>query len=494
MKVFSSAQIRELDAATIAEENITSYALMERAAQQFTDWFLKMFSSIDEIIIFCGTGNNGGDGLCVARHLYKLNYKVRICIVGDVKKASDDFTLNFHRVWEIKVPVFFFDVHNFPQTQKKDIIIDAIFGSGLNRTPEGIYKDVIEKINASPAKRISIDVPSGFFCDEPTTSACIHANHTLSFEFPKLGFFFPENYQFTGDWETISIGLSKKKISTTGEIANYILPYDIKNLYKPRKKFDHKGTFGHSLLIAGNAGMEGASALSGKACLVTGSGLVTICSEKRQWFYPELMHVELPELSQSLQEKKIDAVAIGPGLGVNDKTTEIIKTVIQNFSMPIVFDADALNCIAKNKNLLDQLPKNSILTPHPKEFERLFGASENSFNQLALQKAMSMKYSCFIILKRAYTCITTPDANVFFNSTGNPGMATAGSGDVLTGMITGLLAQKYAPEHAAILGTYLHGFSGDLVMKKSGGQNLPASDIIENIQAAFKVILENKSS
>lgn len=492
MKVFSAEQVRMLDASTIEEENIVSHQLMERAAHQFTNRLLQKYPVLQTAYIFCGTGNNGGDGLCVARFLYAKNYHAVTFVVGDVQKASNDFVFNFKRLEETPAQVIFYDGNNFPAITNQDIIIDAVFGSGLNRKAEGIYEDIIEKINATPAKKISIDVPSGFFFDAPTPSPCIQANETISFQFPKLGFFFPENSKFTGSWETVDIGLSKNKIQETDASAEYILADDAKQILKKRSKFSHKGTYGHTLVIAGNEGMEGAAALAGKACLMAGSGLVTLCSQSRQWFYPELMHVNTNELLQQIQSKKYNALAVGPGLGANIHTKEILETVFKKYQSPLVLDADALNTLAEHKTLLNKIPVHSIFTPHPKEFERLFGTTANSFEQLELQKTMSVTLRCFIILKRAYTCITTPEGKIFFNSTGNPGMATAGSGDVLTGMIAALLAQNYSAEHAVVFGVYLHGLAGDLALKKTGGQNVNATDIIENIQYAYSFLQTNK--
>jgi NAD(P)H-hydrate epimerase len=491
MKIFSAAQTRLLDAETLAEENIPSHALMERAATQFTNRLLEKYAPLPDIYVFCGTGNNGGDGLSIARQLHLKNTNVIVYVVGNIASASEDFLLNYKKAKDLSLAIHVYDGHTFPHAGSNDIIIDAIFGSGLNRPVTGLFKEAIEKINLSTAIKIAVDVPSGFFCDSPTLSVCIRADYTLSFEFPKLGFFFPENYQFTGNWEVLSIGLSKTSIDKTKEIALYMQGDDIKKLIKVRKKFDHKGIFGSSLIIAGNYGMEGAAALSGKACLVAGSGLVTLCSENRQWFYPEIMYLSPTDMLAALKLKKYQVLAIGPGLGKHTEAQQMIALAIQNFDAPIVLDADALNMLAENKHLLKAIPANSILTPHPKEFERLFGVTKNAFELLALQIEMSVKLQCIIVYKRAYTCITSPDGDVYFNSTGNPGMATAGSGDVLTGIITALLAQKYIPLHAALLGVFLHGFAGDLAMQKTDGQNIIATDIIDHVQSAYKALLEN---
>lgn len=485
MKVFAAAEIQKLDALTIAEENIDSAALMERAALVFSNWLQKKFPASTQFYFFCGTGNNGGDGLCAARHLFLKGYAVTIYLIGDSEKASKDHLINLNRAVKFNLLLKKYPHDAFPQISKTDIIVDAIFGSGLNRPPEGHFKELIQKINNSDCTKISIDVPSGFFCDEPTLSTCIKADHTFSFEFPKQGFFFPENNVYTGEWHIASIGLSNKGMAEITEAAQYIRSEDIQRILRPRQKFGHKGSYGHSLIFAGSPGMEGAAALSAKACLVTGSGLVTICSSTQQSFYPELMYLHDEDLHGTKTLEKYTASGAGPGLGTDESTVQKLKHFITELRNPLVLDADALNIISQHPALLDQLHPLSILTPHPKEFERLFGKTENSFDQLRKQKLMSAQYNCIIILKRAFTCITTPNGDCYFNSTGNPGMATGGSGDVLAGMVTAFIAQKYTPLESALAAVYLHGLAGDLALHNNGGQNIIASDILDFIQPAI---------
>lgn len=488
MKVFAAADIQKLDGLTIAEENIDSADLMERAALVFSNWLLREFPAAKQFYFFCGTGNNGGDGLCTARHLFLKGYRVAIYIIGDSEKGSKDLLINLERATKFDLSVKQYPHDPFPEIAKKDILVDAIFGSGLNRPPEGNYKALIEKINASDCTKISIDVPSGFFCDAPT-GICIKADHTFSFEFPKQGFFFPENNEYTGEWHIASIGLSKKGTAEMPGSAEYIRAEDIQKILRPRKKFGHKGNYGHSLIYAGSRGMEGAAALSAKACLVTGSGLVTICSSAQQSFYPELMYLDDKDLPGTKTLEKFTAFGAGPGLGTDENTVQRLKHFIIAFKDPLVLDADALNIISQQPEFLKQLPPLSILTPHPKEFERLFGKTENSFDQLKLQKEMSAQYNCIIILKRAFTCITTPQGDCYFNSTGNAGMATGGSGDVLTGMVTAFIAQKYTPLESALSAVYLHALAGDLALQHRGGQNIIASDILEFIQPAIDHVM-----
>ncbi|MBC8172590.1 MAG: NAD(P)H-hydrate dehydratase [Chitinophagales bacterium] len=494
MKIVSAQQSRDADAATIKSEQVESHELMERAGLAFTNAVLHDFTFRGVIYIVCGTGNNGGDGLCIARHLLLKGYDVKVFIAGDITKATKDFHLNYARLQRFNYNHFIeLTTDNVETLAGALYYIDAIFGTGLNKPPDDLYKKIIEKINEQGGMVFSIDVPSGLFIDKPTLGPCISAAVTYTFQFPKLAFFLPENAAYIKEWKILDIGLTLPEEIHAEIDSEYVTKSRIKKLLHIRKRFDHKGTFGHSLIIAGNRGMEGAAALSGKSCLVTGSGLVTISSTNPEiHFYPELMHIHISETENifgSGVQNRYQAVAIGPGLGKGAHTRKVIEMVFHQYKGHLVLDADALNTIAENKILLEKFPVHSILTPHPKEFERLFGTTNNSFEQLALQKTMSKKYQCIIVLKRAFTCITLPDGKAFFNSTGNPGMATAGSGDVLTGIITGLLAQNYEPAAAAITGTFLHGYAADLAMQKTQGQNIIATDIIENMQAAFSAFV-----
>lgn len=487
MKILKAKQIKEADAITIAEEGILSSDLMERASLVFTNWLLNHFQPVSNIWIFCGTGNNGGDGLCVARHLLQKGYLIQVCIVGDIENATEDFKLNYNRLNKFGYTQFISPQKlNSDLIKGNDLIVDAIFGTGLNREPDGVYKEVIEFINSLGNTVISIDMPSGLFSETATKGICVKANYTLSFELPKLSFFFPENEIFTGFWEIKSIGLSKKYLTEAQTNYFFITTDKIKTFLHERSKFGHKGTYGHSLIIAGNPGTEGAAELCAFACLATGSGLVTLSHGNSNTEFPELMTIGRDKISDALLKNKFNAIGIGPGLGTQEK--ELIKTVLNNFQNPIVFDADALNTISENKELLQIIPENSILTPHPKEFERLFGEYESEDIRIKKQIEISVKHKIIIVYKRANTVITSPNGNCYFNSTGNAGMATGGSGDVLTGIITALIAQKYGAMDGALIGVYLHGLAGDIAMMEQGGQNLVAEDLINYISAAFELI------
>ncbi len=493
MKILSAHQLREADAATICEQGIQTHELMERASRVFNDWFVEKFTTkFQHISIVCGTGNNGGDGLCIARHLIERGYQVNIIIVGEhANSGSNDFQYNLRKLKNTGFNAMSFFNETPPSfLTENDCIIDAIFGTGLNRRPQGIYAKAIESINHSKANVVSVDIPSGLFSDQLTDSICVEADFTLTFELPKLAFLLPEHEGFLGEWEVRSIGLSKDFINNIASDYEFIDAGIAKKFVHRRNRFDHKGTFGYTLVVAGKPGMTGAADLCGKACLVTGSGLVTVSCPHFQSRSPELMSVERKNILSLLDAGRINSAAIGPGMGTHPEEENLLATILEKIKFPIVVDADGLNILANNSSLLKNLPQHSILTPHPKEFERLFKLSEtNSFNIIELQQRLSRQLNIIIIYKRAYTVITTPSGKTYFNSTGNPGMATAGSGDVLTGMISSLLAQNYIPEHAAVLAVYMHGLAGDIAMQETGGQNIIAGDIVDHIQKAFASIL-----
>lgn len=497
MKILSAAQTRELDAYTIKNEPIKSIDLMERASLVFSDWFVEKFSEQHcPIQIFCGIGNNGGDGLAVARILTNYGYQIEVICCQISSKTSKDFQINFQRLSESIVVSTLEKNDNFPIIKENAIVIDAIFGSGLNRSVTGYWAELLQHINQKAATIVSIDIPSGLFADKQTDSTTIQAHYTFTFELPKLAFMFPENYKAVGDWEMNSIGLHQDFIKKTVSKQHYITIKDVRAFFKKRGKYDHKGTHGHALLVAGSYGKVGAAILAARACLRSGAGLLSVHLPKCAY---EIMQITFPEamvivdqhefcFSQIQAIKTYKAIGIGCGLGTNKLTENALLDLIEKVTSPLVLDADALNILAKNPKWLSILPKNSILTPHPKEFERLFGKTDNHFERLHLQRQKAQSLGLIILLKGANTCIATPDGNCYFNSTGNPGMGTAGTGDVLTGIITGLLSQSYSPIEAAILGVFLHGLAGDIAAQSLRHEALLASDIISHLGVAFKAI------
>lgn len=501
MKVFKAEQIRQLDQYTIQNEPIASIDLMERAALTFTYWFTEQFPDTGRPIhIFCGPGNNGGDGLAVARMLHHRFYDVTVyrCRIG--ASTSEDFDTNLQRLpAHGGVPVHEVEKDGkLPEIPESAIIIDGIFGSGLNRPVEGFWAKLLEHLNARKATRVAIDIPSGLFADRPTDATTFHADYTFSFELPKFAFFFPENQGRVGQWTARSIGLHPKAIEETGTPYHFMDEAFVRPLLRQRRKYDHKGTYGHALLIMGSYGKIGAAILSSRACLRAGAGLVSVHVPKcgyqvLQIAIPEAMvnvdrhqylFTEVPELNGYA------AIGLGCGLGQKKATRKALLELLKQANQPLVIDADALNILGKNREWQQYIPKRSILTPHPREFERLFGKTANGFEQVERAREKARELGLYIVLKRAHTCIAAPDGNCYFNSTGNPGMGTAGSGDVLTGILTGMLAQGYEPLQAAQLGVYLHGLAGDAAAEEIGQEAMVAGDITANLGSAFKALRE----
>jgi len=501
MKVFCTQQIKNADAYTIKNEPIPSIDLMERASENCFNWIVKNIDFKNKkFLFFCGTGNNGGDGLAIARKLTESKADVTTFILGFLSKKSYDFSENEKRLKNTKNNkiIYLNDGDSFPVINKDNIVVDTVFGSGLSKPVTGYTAELIHHINQHSHFTISIDIPSGLFADSNLNNdgAIIKASVTLSLQFPKMSFFFPDYGHFAGRWVIIPIGLHPVFIEQE-ECWNYFtLINNIKPLLKQRNKFAHKGHYGHALLMAGSKGKMGAAVLASMACLRTGAGLLTL-------YVPEvgadIIHNSVPEamviadddkIITSLKDNTYNAIAVGPGIGFCEAIRKRLKYLLSNCKVPLVLDADAINIISKNSQLKDKIPPDTILTPHIKEFERF---ADQKFNNDILrfekQKELSIKYHIFIILKGAYTCITAPDGNAYFNSTGNPGMATAGSGDVLTGVILGLLSQKYKPLDAALLGVFLHGLAGDLASNELSEHSLIASDIIRYLPYAYKQII-----
>lgn len=501
MKILSATQIREADSFTIENEPIASIDLMERAASKIFEWIYKHTNTQNNFIILAGTGNNGGDGLALARMFHEQGNHVSVYVVRFSESLSEDCQANYERFKNIPEAQLYdvYDESQFPFFRKDDIVIDALLGSGLNKPVQGIVKNLIENLNDSGVITIAIDTPSGLYIDKPIdlkNDTVVKADYTLSFQFPKLAFLFPENDIFVGRWEVLPIGLHPQYIYEVPTPYNYTTPVIIKKLLKNRSKFSHKGTYGHALLIAGSEGKFGAAILAAKACLRAGAGLLDVHIPSKaetilQTVFPEAMlSFDRSESNFSSIPKleNYNAIGAGPGLGTQKETEQALKILIQETKVPLILDADALNILSENKTWLAFLPPETILTPHPKEFERLVGKTTNSFERLEKQRELSQRYNVIIVLKGAHTCISFPNGQCLFNSTGNPGMATGGSGDVLTGIILGLLAQHYTPKEAAALGVYLHGLAGDLYAESESMESLIASDIVAFLGKAFQKV------
>ncbi|MBV1888298.1 MAG: NAD(P)H-hydrate dehydratase [Urechidicola sp.] len=496
MKILTAHQMYLADEATLKSEGITSLELMERTATLCFSWILNKFTNTSKkMYVFCGVGNNGGDGLVIARLLHQNGYNVHCFVVNFAKKRSAEFLTNCDRLIESGVSVSLIDKEeDFPVIDSDDVVIDAIFGIGLKRIVESFTSKLICAINNSDAYILSIDMPSGLFSDSSNSTTVVNATHTLTFQNPKTAFFLPENEKHINSWELIDIGLDANFIKTLESKSKMIDERLAITLYKSRSKFSHKGSFGHSLIIGGSYGKIGAVTLASKAALKSGSGLVTAYIPKCGY---EIVQTSIPEVMVEVDaEKQLEyfnyksrptVIGVGPGMGSSEKTIQGFSKFLQENKLPLVVDADGLNILSKQKELLRLLPVDTILTPHPKEFERLVGAWENDIQKIALLKEFSAKYKVIVVLKGAHTNIVKNE-KLYFNSTGNPALATAGSGDVLLGIITGLVAQNYSQLDAAILGVYLHGLTADLALSKTSIESFTASEIIENIGMAFMKI------
>ena len=493
LKILNTTQIKALDEFTIKHEPIASIDLMERACHAFVSWFTRHFDITKRVGIICGTGNNGGDGLGIARLLKEWGYPLNVWIVQGPIPESPDFKINLQRLngkVEASEIITETDQGLFAD---QDILIDAIFGSGLSRPPEGIYAQAIRCINRTNAIRIAVDIPSGLMADKSSGGEIVQAHHTVTFQLPKLSFLLPESGSAVGDWNVVNIGLSQEFIHQAENNYFLVEKIDIKKILHGRSKFSHKGNFGHALLIAGSHGKMGAAILGARAAMRSGLGLLTV--HVPQCGY-EIIQTSVPEAMVSVDEsdtifsmvpktENFNSIGIGPGIGQDKQTAKALATLLEFVGKPMVLDADAITILGANRELIQRIPKGNILTPHPKEFERLADSWATDFERLDKQVDFSRKTNTIVLLKGAHTSITTPEGKVYFNNTGNPGMATAGSGDVLTGLVTGFLAQGYTSEESALLGAWIHGLAGDCAFNKVGEEALIASDIIDYLPEAF---------
>lgn len=497
MKILSSQQQREADQYTILIEPIRSIDLMERAAQRCVDWLISKYPQGTVFQIFCGVGNNGGDGLAIARMLGQNKYAVNCHILRFSDNSSADFDTNYARLLKSTVECLVITTQEEIKSLSlsEGIIIDCLLGTGITRATSGILESLIDTMNVSPLQKIAIDIPSGLYCEQSNleNDVIVHAKYTLTFQAPKLNFFFPENDKYVGEVVVLDIGLNQQFIQKLQTPWQTIERDNIVKMLKERAKFSHKGSFGHASIIAGSTGKMGAAILAGRACLRSGVGLLTYVTPKNgdeilQTSVPEAMTIILKEddvIGGKLPKLPDSTIGVGPGIGTLTATKQFVEEVLKTTEQPMVIDADALNILSYHPELKNYIPKKSILTPHPKEFERLVGAFSNCHQRLEKQLAFAKEYDCFVLVKGAHSCITTPSGGVYFNTTGNPGMASGGSGDVLTGIITSLLAQSYTSKDAILIGVYIHGLAGDFAAKNLGEPSMIASDIIDFIPEAF---------
>lgn len=501
IKIFPTERVKELDRYTITNEPISSIDLVERASAAFVQEFCRHCSKQSRIVVFAGQGNNGADALAVARLLRDESYRVETFLFNPTEHLSPDCETNKQRLLATENVEFTEVTQDFepPVLTEHDVVVDGLFGSGLSRPLTGGFAAVVKYINRSDAEVISIDIPSGLFGEDNhgnDPEAIVQADKTLTFGFPKLAFFFPENAGYVGEWKVLDIGIHPDIVRSTLTQYMMVTEEDIAEVFQPRERFAHKGTFGHALLIAGSKGKMGAALLAARSCLRSGCGMLTVHIPQRgeammQTAFPEAMvsfDQNADHFTSVPETATYSAIGAGPGLGQHLESATALERLLKTTDKPLVLDADALNIIASNNDLISHIPSHSILTPHPKEFDRIAGESSCMEERLRKARSFAVSNKLCVVLKGAYTAVCTPEGNVYFNSTGNPGMATAGSGDVLTGIILGLLAEGIEPETAAVAGVFLHGAAGDLAAAYRSEESMIAGDITDMLGKAFKQI------
>ena len=504
MQIFTSAQIHELVESNIEKETVSSLDLMERAAKALTRAIMERWSATTPVVVFAGPGNNGGDALAVARMLADENYQVYVYLFNISGHLSPDCMANKKRLQEnkrVKSVIEVMQEFDPPRLEEGMLVVDGLFGSGLNKPLAGGFSSLVKYINQSPSEVVSIDVPSGLMTEDNTYNVranIIRATVTLTLQNLKLAFLFAENQQYLGQVRVLDIRLSQEGIAKMDAPYTVVEENDVRSLMLDRPAFAHKGQMGSAMLVAGSYGMAGAAILAARACLRSGAGKVTVTSPRRNL---PIIQVSIPEVivhsgaeetifAEPVDMEDYQALGIGPGLGQSEQTAIALIAQLRRTQCPIVVDADAINILANRRAWLQQLPKGIIMTPHPKEFDRLEGHSADSYERLTKACNLAERLQGYIILKGRYTAVCCPDGHVLFNPTGNAGMATAGSGDVLTGILTGLLARGYKPLEACVVGVYLHGLAGDLAAQELGEESLIAGDIITYLPQAFKRIKE----
>ena len=504
MKIFNTENIRKIDRITIEEEGVSSQELIRRVAEGVAGEIIGRWSPSTPVVIFAGSGNNGADALVVGRLLLEAGFYPRILLFNfkgnslsrdcDIAKR-ELLSTGYNGLMEI------IDRAELPSLTPDHIVIDGLFGSGLRDPLEGGFMMLARNISESGATVISIDVPSGMFGEwnaRVIGRNVVHATLTMAIQFPRLSFFLGDNAELVGKWKVIDIGLSNRAIMETPTKYFYVERDEVRAVLKPRKPFSSKSDYGHALLFAGCYGMAGAAVMAARGALRSGVGKLTVHSARAAF---PVIQSQVPEalfsadrhenvISDMSPRFNCSAIGVGPGIGTNDATRGAFETLVKSYKRPLVIDADALNAIAKNQTILDHIAPGSILTPHAGEFDRIFGTQTSDEGRLLKAVEVSHRYKLLIVLKGRYTATVRPDGKVFFNSSGTPAMATAGSGDVLTGIITSLLAQGYKPETASVAGVYIHGLAGEMAAETQGEYGTTAMDIASCVGRAVKAIME----
>ena len=495
--VLSAESLQQADAYTIAHEPIASINLMERAALACAHRIMEILSQDVPVTVLAGMGNNGGDGLAIARIMHMDARPVRVLVPKYKTQGSQDFEVNRKRAQKAGIPVELLeDGAELPDFPAGTVVIDALFGTGLQRPIKDWLKNWVVALNGRSNTVFAIDMPSGLFTEDNNQNdpdAIVQADRTFTLELPKFSLLLADNARYAGDWEVVPIGLDRKYIATLKSEAMMLEAADVATLMPVRKRNSHKGDYGHAWLLTGGEGKMGAALMAAKSCLRSGCGTLTVHVPAGK---DVVVHSAIPEAMVTCDEAKhlsalpkfgkAAAIGVGPGIGMEEGTERMLKLLIQDAPAPLVIDADALNMLGENKTWLAFLPKGTILTPHPKEFERLVGKCSSDHERLMRARELAVRQGIVLVLKGAHTAICAPDGMLFFNGTGNPGMAKGGSGDALTGIITSLRAQGLDPLSAALLGVYAHGMAGDLAADQLGMDGMLPTDLIERLPQVWK--------
>ncbi len=491
LNLLTSQQIREADAYTVATRPLSFYEMIEQAGSAVVRAFTARYPDRSrKISVYAGTGNNGGDGLVIARLLHDMGYRdVSARVVWFNTRGTDDFQANYTKVKELGIPHT--DIRGIEGIPEEDaeLVIDALLGTGLSRPLEGDWEILVEYLNGLEATRVAVDIPTGFPSEGPVVrgATMLEADHVITFQRPKVNFLLPESAAVIRHFEVVDIGLDEEFIQSSDSIFSMLMEEDIRRRLQPRRRFSHKGTYGNALIIAGSAETMGAALLCCAGSLHGGAGLTTACIPRSglvslNTHLPEV--IAAPRDARSLFEiswNKYQSVAVGPGLGPSTESKELLVATLMQCKSPIVLDADAINLIAGNYEIMGMVPEGAVFTPHVKEFDRLFGSHASWWERLETGVERATHLGCTIVLKNQYTIIFTPEGKCIFNPTGSPAMATGGSGDVLTGLIAAFLAQGYEPVDAALMAVYIHGKAGRLLDEEEGLWVVPAGLLPEKI-------------
>jgi len=506
MKIFTTDELLEIYRCTVEEDNISPLELISRVAQGVSEEIISRYLPTKPIAIFAGPGNNGAEALATARNLHTQGYTPQVYLFnigGD--KLNDCCTYMRDRFAELENAQIVEVVRDFslPDLNQSYLVVDGLFGTELRDNLTGGFISLVRYINESHATILSIDLPSGLFSDWNANSIhrnIIHADITLAIQFPRIAFFLKENAPLIGEWKTLDIGLSARAIGNILPTYYLIEREDVKRKLRRRNQFCSKADLGTAAIIAGCYGMMGAAILSARSALKAGVGKLTVYSPRCGY---TVIQSTVPEalfkadkndivISSITLRNDFNAIAVGPGIGVHEMTVNALEDFLNKAKKPVIIDADAINCISMRPTMLNSIPVLSILTPHAGEFDRLFGPQTSEEARLRKAAEMAKYYNVFIVLKGHYTIIARPDGKIYFNSSGTPALATAGSGDVLTGAIVSFLAQGYLPEIAALMGVYIHGLAGEIAESDQGTYGTTSGDVAAYIGKAIKSIMDSQ--